>query len=145
MLRLDEVNAMTRPEPLVCGATGCQYSTPESCPTWDQMIKVMDLHVRQAQGNSSRDNQGLVTDERDSLGLSLSQESERQTGASSSLNGTDTRGPPRSQIRTLLTNCGHAPQRSWPGSVMMLGPPRTLPRTSCWPCSNNAASGPRTS
>ena len=39
---------MAPPEPLVCGAEGCEYSTPPSCPTWEQLIKVMELHVRQA-------------------------------------------------------------------------------------------------
>ena len=39
---------MAPPEPLVCGAEGCQYSTPAHCPTWEQVIKVMELHVRQA-------------------------------------------------------------------------------------------------
>ena len=38
---------MAPPEPLVCGAEGCQYRTPDNCPTWDNMIKVMELHVRQ--------------------------------------------------------------------------------------------------
>ena len=39
---------MAPPEPLVCAAEGCQYSTPPNIPTWDQLIKVMELHVRQA-------------------------------------------------------------------------------------------------
>ena len=39
---------MPNPEPLVCGVEGCQYSTPSNCPTWDNMIKLMELHVRQA-------------------------------------------------------------------------------------------------
>ena len=49
---------MTRPEPLECGAAECRYKTPESCPTWDQMIKVMDLHVRQAHTSPGQQQQG---------------------------------------------------------------------------------------
>ena len=39
---------MTPPSPLVCAAAGCEYSTPPTVPNWEQLIKVMDLHVRQA-------------------------------------------------------------------------------------------------
>ena len=39
---------MAPPEPLVCGAEGCRYRTPDNCPNWDSLIKVMELHVKQA-------------------------------------------------------------------------------------------------
>ena len=39
---------MAPPEPITCGAAGCDYSTPPTCPTWDQILKVMELHTRQA-------------------------------------------------------------------------------------------------
>ena len=36
---------MPAPEPLKCGL--CDYTTPPACPTWDHMLKTLELHNAQ--------------------------------------------------------------------------------------------------
>ena len=36
---------MTPPAPMKCLKTGCEWHTPQNCPTWANQIELMKIHT----------------------------------------------------------------------------------------------------
>ena len=38
------------PNPIKCSKTGCEFTTPATCPDWDKMLRVLELHTAAEHG-----------------------------------------------------------------------------------------------
>ena len=63
MLSLSEVelsNAMASPTPISCSHPDCEYSTPANIPSFELILKALDIHVKTAHCNGKTEQSGKV-------------------------------------------------------------------------------------
>ena len=58
------------PLPLECSKPGCNYSTPAGCPTWPDVIKLLELHTKQAHSTAEESQEQQLVRPRLDVGAS---------------------------------------------------------------------------
>ena len=53
-MEVNQACEMAPPPPMTCSAPGCEFVTPAAIPTYEYVIKALDLHVQSAHTGSSR-------------------------------------------------------------------------------------------
>ena len=53
-MEVNQACEMAPPTPMTCSAPGCEFVTPAAIPTYEYVIKALDLHVQSAHTGSSR-------------------------------------------------------------------------------------------
>ena len=63
---------MSPPQQMGCSTLGCEYLTPPSIPSYELVLKALDLHIRSAH-NHSNDNVKVEKPKRPSLTTNMSE------------------------------------------------------------------------
>ena len=65
---------MSPPQQMSCSNLGCEYVTPPSIPSYELVLKALDLHIRSAHSsNHSNDNVKIEKPKRPSLTTNMSE------------------------------------------------------------------------
>ena len=106
---------MAPPQPMQCSSGSCEYETPVNIPTYELVIKALELHVQSVhtRNNASHGQSKVEKPKRPTVSTGFS-ESDWQFLSTS---GKDIQDKLRFKNVNLQLNCGHVWTMSWKSRI----------------------------